>query len=226
VALFSPEWLAALLAIVVIDLLLAGDNAIVIALAARNLPPVWQKRAVVWGTLGAIVARVLLVLLVGKLLKLPGLALAGGLALYYIAWQLLNKPPKSEGEGVAAGSFWAAMKTIIIADTIMGLDNVLAIAAAAKGDPWLVGIGLGLSIPIMMFGSVMILKLLNRAPWLVVAGAGLLAGIAGGIALDDSLVRGWLDWQPATRWTVVVVVALAFTALAQFCALKKAQAKA
>ena len=213
--LFSPEWLAALSAIVLVDLLLAGDNAIVIALAARNLPPLWQRRAIIAGTAGAIIVRVIFVFFVSKLLTFPGLGFVGGLLLYWIAWGLLKKSPEENPQHSAADSFWAAMSTIIVADTVMGLDNILAIAAAAKGDFWLIAIGLGLSVPVMMFGSVLILKVLEKAPWLVVVGAGVLAIIAGQIILADAWIAEYAaDWNKVVQWLVIFAVAVLFTTAA------------
>ena len=211
--LLSPEWLAALAAIVVVDLLLAGDNAVVIALAARNLPPKWKKQAIIWGTFGAIFIRVVLVFFVSTLLQLPWVGFVGGLILYGIAWKLVTDKP-GEHQGAAAAGFWSAMKTIIVADTVMGLDNILAIAAAARGDVWLIGIGLGLSIPIMMGGSVLILKCLEKAPWLVIAGSALLSGIAGRIILDDKGMRDMVTLTPVTQWLLILCVATLVTAAA------------
>ena len=132
---FAPEFFSALLAIIVIDLVLAGDNAIVIAMAARNLPAHLQKKAIIWGAIGAIAVRSAMTLVVVYLLKVPGLMLVGGVLLIWIAYRLLN-PAKEEGDShdVAATSFWTAMKTIVIADAVMGLDNVLAVAGAAPGE--------------------------------------------------------------------------------------------
>lgn len=204
----SPEWLAALLAIVLVDLLLAGDNAIVIALAARNLPPVWKKRAIIYGTAGAVVVRVLLAFFLSQLLRLPGLGIVGGLALYVIAWRLLANPPSADKAGSSANSFWRAMGMIIAADTVMGLDNVLAIAGAARGDIWLIIIGLGLSVPIMMGGSVLILKFFERLSWLPYFGALLLAGIAGRIVLDDPWLTARLELPVLAEWAAILVVAV------------------
>ncbi|HEY5930858.1 MAG TPA: TerC family protein, partial [Burkholderiales bacterium] len=149
----SPGFFSALLAIVIIDLVLAGDNAIVIALAARSLPANLRKKAIIWGTVGAIAVRSAMTIVVVWLLMIPGLRFIGGVALVWIAWKLLV--PKHE-EGVhakPADNFWGAMKTIVIADAIMGLDNVLAVAGAAKGSFLLVVLGLLISIPIVVWGS-------------------------------------------------------------------------
>ena len=150
--LFSLQFLYALGAIVLIDLVLAGDNAIVIALAARKLPPHLQKRAIWWGTGGAIVVRSAMTVLVVWLLKIPGLLLLGGALLLWIAVRLLA-PVDQQGadEHGGATGFWGAMKTIVIADAVMGLDNVLAVAGAAQGSFLLVVLGLLISIPIVVW---------------------------------------------------------------------------
>lgn len=177
--LFSPEFFTALAAIVVIDLVLAGDNAIVIALAARNLPPHLQRKAVLWGTAGAIAVRSAMTLVVVWLLKIPGLLLAGGLLLLWIAYRLLAPEGKQAGHGgVVQTTFWGAMKTIVIADAVMGLDNVLAVAGAAHGSYVLVVLGLLISVPIVIWGSTLVLKWVERYPAIVYVGAGVLAWTA------------------------------------------------
>ncbi len=173
--LFSAPWWSALLAIVLIDLVLAGDNAIVIALAARNLPAHLKSKAIVWGTVGAIVVRSLMTLGVVWLLKIPGLMLIGGLGLVWIAYQLLVDHDSAEHHDPAANTFWGAMKTIIVADALMGIDNVLGVAGAAHGAFDLVIIGLLISVPIVVFGSSMVLKLVGRFPWIIQLGAAVLA---------------------------------------------------
>lgn len=174
--LFSTEFFSALLAIVIIDLILAGDNAIVIALAARNLPPHLRNKAVVWGTVGAIVVRSAMTIVVVWLLKIPGLLLVGGALLLWIAYKLLINPDNGDGHNVAsATTFWGAMKTIVIADAVMGLDNVLAVAGAANGSFLLVVLGLLISIPIVIWGSQIILKYVQKYPAIVYIGAGVLA---------------------------------------------------
>ena len=191
--LFSPEFFSALLAIVVIDLVLAGDNAIVIAMAARNLPAHLQKKAIVWGAVGAIAVRSAMTLVVVYLLKIPGLMLIGGLLLVWIAYKLLN--PAQDGDGEhdhASTSFWGAMKTIVIADAVMGLDNVLAVAGASHGSYVLVVLGLLISIPVVIWGSTQILKLVERFPSITYLGAGVLAWTAAKMMTSEPLV---LDWQ-------------------------------
>lgn len=211
----SPEWVAALAAIVLIDLLLAGDNAVVIALAARDLPPALRRRAVWAGTAGAIFVRVALVFFALQLLQIPGLSLVGGLILYWVAWRLLRKSEPSHGGAPAAG-FWAAMRTIIVADTVMGLDNILAIAGASRGDLPLVIIGFLLSIPIMVAGSMLILRAMEKAPWLVIAGSALLALVSGRMILDDPLVseRVLPALSAPTEWGLIALSTATFTAFA------------
>ena len=150
----SAPWWTALAAIIVIDLVLAGDNAIVIALAARSLPKNLQRQAIIWGTVGAITVRTAMTLVVVWLLQIPGLMLVGGLGLIWIAYKLLADDPSGEdAHGTGANTFWGAMKTIIVADALMGIDNVLGVAGAAHGSFDLVVIGLLISVPIVVFGS-------------------------------------------------------------------------
>ncbi len=192
--LFSSEFLSALAAIVVIDLVLAGDNAIVIALAARGLPAHLQKRAVIWGTLGAIVVRSLMTVAVVWLLKIPGLMLIGGALLVWIACKLLMQGSgEDDAHGPAATTFWGAMKTIVIADAVMGLDNVLAVAGAAHGSYLLVVLGLLISIPIVIWGSTLILKWVERYPSIVYLGAAVLAWTAARMMIGEPMVQPVLD---------------------------------
>jgi YjbE family integral membrane protein len=176
----SLQFLSALLAIVVIDLVLAGDNAIVIALAARSVPRHLQKRAILWGAVGALVVRTSMTLVVVWLLKIPGLLFVGGCLLVWIAYRLLLPDDPEEGTSASSGSqsFWGALRTIVIADTIMGLDNVLAVAGAAHGSFVLVVLGLLISIPIVIWGSTLILGVVERYPAFVYFGAGVLAWTA------------------------------------------------
>lgn len=186
----SLEFLTALLAIVIIDLVLAGDNAIVIALAARNLPPRLQRRAVIWGTFGAVVVRSAMTMIVVWLLKIPGLLLVGGAALVWIAYRLLL-PEEADEEVFArpATSFWSAMRTIVVADAVMGLDNVLAVAGAAHGSYVLVVLGLAISVPIVVWGSTLMLRWVERFPVLVYVGAGVLAWTAAKMITSEPLAK-------------------------------------
>jgi YjbE family integral membrane protein len=194
VEILSTEFLSALLAIVIIDLILAGDNAIVIALAARNLPDKLRTKAIVWGTVGAIVVRSAMTLVVVWLLKIPGLLLAGGALLLWIAYKLLTDHNDGEdGHSVKpASNFWAAMKTIVVADAVMGLDNVLAVAGAAHGSFLLVVLGLLISIPIVIWGSTLILKYVQKYPSIVYVGAGVLVWTAIKMMTGEPLVKEYV----------------------------------
>jgi YjbE family integral membrane protein len=194
----TGQFLSALLAIVVIDLVLAGDNAIVIALAARGLPPHLQKRAIVWGAVGAIAVRSVMTALVVWLLKIPGLLLLGGALLVWIAYRLLV-PDESEHGGhdsPAVTTFWAAMRTIVIADALMGLDNVLAVAGAAHGSYLLVVTGLVISIPIVVWGSTLVLKIVDRYPGVVYLGSGVLVLTAVKMMSGEPAIQPWLREAP------------------------------
>lgn len=208
----SAPWWSALLAIILIDLVLAGDNAIVIALAARSLPPHLQKKAIVWGTVGAIVVRSAMTVGVVWLLKIPGLMLVGGLALVWIAYKLIADDGGDDHDGPVATTFWGAMKTIVIADAIMGVDNVLGVAGAAQGSFDLVVIGLLISIPIVVFGSTLVLKLVERFPVIMYIGAGVLAFTAGKMIVNEKLLAAYFKGpemaQQLAYWGVVVVAIL------------------
>jgi YjbE family integral membrane protein len=190
--LFSAEFFSALLAIIIIDLVLAGDNAIVIALAARNLPENLRKKAVIWGAVGAIAVRTAMTLVVVWLLKIPGLLLVGGALLIWIAYKLLVDEGGGHKIG-AAGNFWSAMKTIVVADAVMGLDNVLAVAGAANGSFLLVVLGLLISIPIVIWGSQLILKFVQRYPVIVYVGAGVLAWTAAKMMMGEPFLKGYFE---------------------------------
>lgn len=208
--LFSASWWSALLAIVLIDLVLAGDNAIVIALAARQLPATLQKRAIVWGTAGAVVVRALMTLGVVWLLNIPGLMLVGGLGLLWIAYKLIADTGQNAHDGVAATTFWGAMKTIVVADALMGVDNVLGVAGAAHGSMDLVVIGLLLSVPIMVFGSRLVLDWVQRWPQIIHLGAAVLAYTAADMLIGEKLLAPWLGGES----TSAVVLRYSITGLA------------
>lgn len=188
------QFLSALLAIIVIDLVLAGDNAIVIALAARSLPAHLQKRAIVWGAVGAIGVRSVMTLIVVWLLNIPGLLLAGGALLLWIAYRLLLPDASaSEGHQPVQTTFWGAMRTIVIADAVMGLDNVLAVAGAAHGSYLLVVVGLVISVPIVVWGSTFVLKVVDRFPAVVYVGAGVLTWTAVKMINAEPFLKVWTD---------------------------------
>ena len=197
--LFSATWLSALLAIVLIDLVLAGDNAIVIALAARRLPTHLQTKAIVWGTGGAIVVRTLMTVGVVWLLKIPGLMLIGGLGLVWIAYKLLAPDHGGPSHQPTATTFWGAMKTIVVADALMGVDNVLGVAGAAKGSIDLVVIGLLISVPIVVWGSTLVLKLVERFAIITYLGAGVLAYTAAHMIVSEPLLDEVFDPSIAIR---------------------------
>lgn len=211
--LFSIEFFSALGAIILIDLVLAGDNALVIALAARNLPRDLQRRAIFWGTIGAIAVRSVMTLGVVWLLQIPGLLLAGGLLLVWIAVKLL-RPQAEDGSGAGHGGtsgFWGAMKTIVIADAVMGIDNVLGVAGAAQGSFLLVVIGLLVSIPVVVWCSGLVLRLVDRFPAVIYAGSGVLAATAAKMVLDEPLLARWVGQVDEWSWlfiTATVVLVL------------------
>ncbi|MBP1931694.1 TerC family protein [Ammoniphilus resinae] len=201
----STDFLSALLAIVVIDLVLAGDNAIVIGLAARALPKAQQKKVIVWGTVGAIIVRSLLTLAVVWLLQIPGLLLAGGLLLVWIAYKLLVEE-KGHEDMKAGATMASAIKTIIVADTVMGLDNVLAVAGAAHGSFLLVVLGLLISVPIVVWGSTIILKWVDRFPAIIYIGAGVLVWTASKMIVEEPIVAGVFAGNPILKWTFSIVL--------------------
>ncbi|WP_420993200.1 TerC family protein [Cupriavidus sp. 30B13] len=204
--LFTMQFLTALLSIVVIDLVLAGDNAIVIALAARNLPPHLQKKAIIWGTVGAVVVRSAMTIGVVWLLKIPGLLLIGGLALVWIAYKLLSDDGEGDEHGAGATTLVGAMKTIIIADAVMGVDNVLAVAGAAHGSFLLVVLGLLISIPIVVWGSSLVLKLMSRFPAIIYVGAGVLAFTAVKMIVSEPMVKAFFDANDIVHYGLFVLI--------------------
>jgi YjbE family integral membrane protein len=195
----SPEFWSALAAIVVIDLVLAGDNAIVIALAARNLPRALQRRAIVWGTFGAVAVRASLTVAVVWLLEIPGLMAAGGALLVWIGYRLLTGKENPSREVAPATSFWGAMRTIVIADAVMGIDNVLGVAGAAHGSVLLVVLGLLISIPIVVWGSTLILQWIERFPGLLYIGGAVLAWTAAKMIAEEPLCAQFLSERPGIK---------------------------
>lgn len=184
---------AALLSIIVANILLSGDNAVVIALASRNLPPSQQKKAIFWGSAAAIILRVVLTITAVQLLTLPYLKIIGAILLLYIGIQLMADGD-DEADMKGESNIWGAIRTILIADLVMSLDNVIAVAAAAQKGPEetrlvLLIIGLGLSIPLIIFGSTMLLKVMDRFPIIITLGAGLLGLLAGGMLVEDPAIK-------------------------------------
>jgi YjbE family integral membrane protein len=187
------ELIWALGAIILIDVVLGGENAIVIAMASRRLPPDLRKRAMLWGTVGAVGVRFACVAALTYLLMIPGLRLVGGLALLYIAWQLVKDNGDQEHEVAAASTFWGAMATIVWADAVMGLDNALAIAGAAGGNWWLIIFGLLVSVPIILFGSTVVARIMERWPRTIWVGAGVLVAVAGQMIYDEPLLKEYIN---------------------------------
>jgi YjbE family integral membrane protein len=212
----DPSFWIALLQIIGINIVLSGDNAVVIALAARSLPPQQQKAAIMWGSGAAVVMRIILTIVAVELLKLSFLKLIGAVLLFWIAVKLLL--PEDDGEGgedSGKGSNLAvAIRTILIADLVMSLDNVIAVAAAAKDSMTLLIFGLAISIPLVIFGSTLLLKLMDRYPVIITIGAALLGWVAGEMAVTDPYVKEWvntnagiLHWiAPAFGAALVVVL--------------------
>ena len=185
------ESIWALVAIVLIDIVLAGDNALVIGMAANRLPDHLKKKAIFWGTFGAVAVRFLSVAALTYLLMIPGLKLIGGLALIYIAWKLAFQ--NSDHEIKAKDTFWAAISTIVIADAVMGIDNALGIAAAANGSFAMIAFGLLISVPIILFGSTVIAKLLERYPDSVFVGSFVLFVVATQMILGEPVIGNHVD---------------------------------
>jgi YjbE family integral membrane protein len=190
--LLEPEFWARLLGIGVLNLLLSGDNALVIALAVRGLPPRQRMLGQIWGALGAVALRVVFVAIVTLLLRVPLLQLAGGLLLLWIAVRLVHPEDGDESGARHGSSMWEAIWIIIVADITMSLDNVLAIAAAAKGEMLLVVVGIALSLPIVIWGAGLLARLMNRWAWIVWLGGGFLAYVAVDMIFEDKAAVAWL----------------------------------
>ena len=187
----SPAFWHGLLLIIWVNIILSGDNAVVIALAARSLPLEQQKKAVMWGAGAAVVLRIVLTVVAVKLLTLPYLKIIGGLLLFWIAIGLLV--PEDGGEDVdSSDNLFQAIKTILIADLVMSLDNVIAVAGVAKGSMLLLVLGLAISIPLVIFGATMLMKLMERFPVIITAGAGILGWVAGEMLVTDPSLVEWI----------------------------------
>lgn len=201
---FSAETLTTLFSIILIDLVLAGDNAIVIGLAARNVEKDLQKKAILFGTLGAIAIRIVATVLVVQILKIPGLLLIGGLLLVWIAYKLLAEKKGHEIE--AKNNMVGAIRTIIIADAAMGMDNVIAIAGASHGHTGLVIIGLLVSVPIIVWGSTLFIRVVERFPIVIYAGSAVLAYTAGKMIAEEKLFHDFFAANPEMKWTLIGVI--------------------
>ncbi len=210
--LLDPEFWARLASIVIIDLSLAGDNALVIALAVRSLPAREQWLGRLWGTAAAVGLRLLFIAVVSALLATPLLRAVGGVLLLWIAMRLVRPGGGGEGHVRHGASLRQAVWIIVVADVTMSLDNVLAVAAAAHGDLLLVSLGIALSLPIVVWGSGFLARLMTRQPWIIWIGGGILGYVAGEMITDDPLVRAWLGSHADTVddfVSVLLAVALA-----------------
>ena len=215
--LLEPQFWGRLLEIGFLNLLLSGDNAVVIALAVRTLPRRMRVLGQIWGTAGAVALRLLFVGVVTALLQVPLLRLIGALLLLWIAVRLVR--PAGEGEAARrhGTSFWESVWIIIVADITMSLDNVLAIAAAAHGNLPLIVIGIGMSIPIVVCGSGLLAGLMNRYAWIVWLGGGILGYVAGDMMLEDPIVAGWLGrLGPALEYPFPLALAGILTLLGRW----------
>ena len=210
VMLESPQFWVDVFKIIVIDVLLSGDNAVVIALACRNLPQQQRKQGIIFGVLGAIVLRVVLTFFALELLNLPYLKLAGALLLIWIGVKLILPEKEHDASNVQANThLWGAVRTIIVADFIMSLDNVLGVAAAAHGSIWLLVFGLLVSIPLIAWSSQLVLKLIDRFAFIIYAGGGLLGYVAGEMLMSDRMLAQWLGQMPhALHWLLPVACAV------------------
>ena len=218
----SPEFWIALMQIIGVNIVLSGDNAVVIALAARSLPRDQQKRAVAWGSGAAVVMRIALTIVAVELLRLPYLKLVGAGLLLWIAVQLLLPEDEDDGPGGGTTTMAAAIKTILIADLVMSLDNVIGVAAAAKGNNLLLIIGLAISIPLVIFASRLLLTLMERFPFIITLGAALLGWVAGEMAITDPISQPWIDANaPLLHWLAPLLGAAIVIALGKLLARRR-----
>jgi YjbE family integral membrane protein len=203
----TPQFWLAGLEIIVINILLSGDNAVVIALACRNLPPHQRRWGVFWGAVGAIVLRIVLTFFAVSLLQLPYLKLIGSVLLVWIGIKLIAEEDAEEGHDVqASDKMFSAIRTVVVADLVMSIDNVLGVAAAARGSLLLLIFGLALSVPLVIGGAQLIMRLIERFPILIVAGGGLLGFVAGELMIEDSAIVDWVHAHAAwLKWAAPVI---------------------
>lgn len=220
----SLELLGAFVGVILIDLVLSGDNAVVIALAVRNLEGKNRRRAILLGVGGAIGLRLLFVFIISLLLDLPVIRLVGGVLLIYIAWNL-SQQDDGEADVKAGSGLWAAVWTIVVADVVMSFDNVVALVAASGGRVWLVGLGIALTIPLIIFGATILSNLMNRYPIIVYAGAGLLVYLAIELFFDEPLLESVSRATDGLHIVIAIGTALVFTAIAWAVARRRGTAK-
>jgi YjbE family integral membrane protein len=202
----TPLFWTALLKIIGVNIILSGDNAVVIALAARSLPPAQQKRAIFWGSAAAIVMRIVLTMFAVALLQFAWLKIVGSVLLLWIGVKLLADGDDDEGGIKSHSSMFDAIKTILIADLVMSLDNVIAVAAAAKGDWLLVMIGLAISIPLIIYASTILIKVMEKYPVVITIGAALIGWVAGEMAWDEQVIKPFTSQFP--HWFEYLAAAL------------------
>ena len=188
----SPQFWVAAFEIIVVNLLLSGDNAVVIALACRNLAPGQRKWGIFWGVIGAIVLRIILTFFAVQLLDVPWLKLIGGALLVWIGVKLIVEEAGDDPDIQASDRLFSAVRTVVVADLVMSIDNVIAVAAAAKGSLWLLVFGLVVSIPLVVLGAQIIMTLIERLPILILAGGALLGYLAGELVITDPAMAGWV----------------------------------
>ncbi|MBX3628390.1 MAG: TerC family protein [Nitrosomonas sp.] len=211
----SPQFWIAVLQIIAIDIVLGGDNAVVIALACRRLPEEQRRLGIFWGVLGAIILRVILIFFALNLLAVPYLKIAGACLLLWIGIKLLQPEPTDDGhEMTTSTTLIGAIKTIIVADAVMSLDNVIAVAGAAKDSMALVIFGLVFSVPIIVWGSKLVMKLMDRYPITIVIGAALLGWIAGDMAVTDAVTIMWVNQNAAYLHWLMPILAASFVVIA------------
>ena len=219
---FSLPFFIAVLQIIAIDILLGGDNAVVIALACRKLPAAQRSKGIFWGVFGAIALRVVLIFFALQLLELPFLKLIGGLLLLWIGIKLMQPEDGQHGNIEGATTLTGAIKTIVIADAVMSLDNVIAVAGAAKGDMGLVVFGILVSIPIIVWGSKFVLKLMDRFPIVITLGAGLLGWIGGGMIVTDVWVQPYVaNYLSLLHYITAIIGALTVVGLGTLLARRR-----
>jgi YjbE family integral membrane protein len=205
----SPAFWVAVVQIIFIDIVLSGDNAVVIALACRNLPATQRRRGILWGVVGAVGLRVVLTAFAASLLGYPYLKIIGGLLLLWIGVKLLLPEDEAGQDIKGAGNLWGAVRTIIVADFVMSLDNVIAVAAASRDSVVLLLFGLAVSIPLIVWTAQLILHLMERHPFIVVTGAGLLGYVAGGMLVSDVAVKAWAEAHlPAAHYVAGAIGAI------------------
>lgn len=214
----TAEWLSRLFGVLVVNLILSGDNAVVIAMAARRLEGANRRRAIIWGAAGAVILRLVFAAIITFLIQIPFLQVVGGLLLIWIAWRLIHDSEPEEGKIEAGQSAWDAIRIIIVADAVMSLDNVIALVQAARIDgevsTSLIVIGLATTIPLVVFGAALLTSLLNRFPFLVYLGAGLLVYLAIEMFFSDVFLHDYLEPLASVEWILGIGAGFIFVAVA------------